>query len=72
MKYIKKIFDSDTRAGKIFVLTIQALILISLISFSIETIPNLNRETQFWLYIVEVVTVAIFTIEYGFADSLCQ
>lgn len=57
--------DTNTRAGRAFDLTIQALILISLISFSIETLPNLSKATRYWLYVTEVVTVALFTIEYG-------
>ncbi len=33
---------TDTRAGKVFDLSIQALIVVSLITFSVETLPNLN------------------------------
>jgi len=61
----KLVEDTDTRAGRAFDLGIQALILVSLVSFCIETLPNLRKETQFWLYVVEVVTVVIFTIEYA-------
>jgi len=63
---IKQIVENtDTRAGRAWDLAVQALILISLVSFSIETLPKLGQETRFWLYVVEVVTVALFTIEYG-------
>ncbi|MBU4273355.1 MAG: ion transporter [Planctomycetes bacterium] len=63
---IKQLVEgTDTWAGKAFDLVIQALIFVSLISFSIETLPDLGNESRFWLYVVEVVTVAIFTIEYG-------
>lgn len=54
----------DTRAGRAFDLFIQALIILSLISFSIETIPGLNESTQIALRAFEVFTVAIFTVEY--------
>ena len=57
--------QSDTRAGRAFDITVQSLILVSLVSFSIETLPHLSKETRFCLYVVEVVTVALFTIEYG-------
>jgi len=57
--------NTDTRAGRAFDLSIQGLILVSLVSFSIETLPNLNATVRFWLYVIEVVIVAIFTIEYG-------
>ena len=62
---LKQIVEcSDTPAGRTFDWTIQALIFVSLISFSLETLPNLSAVHQRWLYIVEAVTVAIFTIEY--------
>lgn len=51
--------------GKTFNLVIQALILVSLISFCIETLPDLSDQARFWLYVVEVITVSLFTIEYG-------
>jgi voltage-gated potassium channel len=51
--------------GKAFNLIIQALILVSLLTFSIETLPDLGKRARYWLYVVEVVTVSIFTIEYG-------
>ena len=47
-----------------FAFCIQALILISIISFSIETLPGLSQETQDLLHIIEVTTVLIFTVEY--------
>lgn len=54
----------DTPAGKAFDLVVQALILISLITFSLETLPNLSAETHHLLRIVEVVIVLLFTAEY--------
>lgn len=54
----------DTPAGKAFDLCIQALIIISLISFSIETLPDISAETLYWLGVIETVTVSIFTVEY--------
>lgn len=56
--------ESDSAAGRMFDLTIQALIIISLITFSIETLPDLSEKQRAWLQVVEVVTVIIFTIEY--------
>jgi voltage-gated potassium channel len=52
--------DSDSKSGRVFDVSIQCLIVISLITFSIETLPSF----RWWLYAIEVVTVAIFTIEY--------
>jgi voltage-gated potassium channel len=56
--------DTDHLSGKVFALTIQALIVVSLITFSVATLPNLSANTKELLYIIEVITVAIFTLEY--------
>ncbi len=56
--------DNTTKAGKIFDYFIQVLILISLISFSVETLPNNSIETKKILLIIEIFCVSIFTIEY--------
>ena len=57
--------DSDTLAGKLFDIIIQSLIVLSLITFSVETLPNLSDSSKFILKIIETITVLIFTIEYG-------
>jgi voltage-gated potassium channel len=56
--------ENDTKSGKVFNLFIQFLILVSLVSFSIETLPNLDNQTKYILNILEIVIVVIFTIEY--------
>jgi len=56
--------NNDSRWGRVFDLAIQTLIVISLVSFSIETLPDLNATMRSILHYLEVVTVAIFTIEY--------
>jgi voltage-gated potassium channel len=71
---IKRIVErNDTTQGRLFDLTIQALIVLSLVSFSVETLPNLSERLHRLLRIVEIATVAIFTVEYllriGVADS---
>ena len=43
---------------------IQILILLSLVCFTIETIPSLSSETYKILNTLEIVFVAIFTLEY--------
>ena len=60
----KIIIDSDTQAGKIFDLFIQLLILLSLIAFSLETLPNLSSELQSLLNWFEIISVIIFSVEY--------
>lgn len=62
---IKQIVEaSDTPAGRAFDLTIQGLILVSLISFAVETLPDLSSATQRTLNILEIGIVGIFTAEY--------
>lgn len=62
---IKRIVDGrDTISGKIFDLSTQLIIIISLVSFSIETLPDISPEFRHILYVTEVVTVILFTIEY--------
>lgn len=62
---LKKIVeDDDTRAGKCFDIGVQILIVITLITFSIETLPALSPTAKRVLRITEIATVAIFTIEY--------
>ena len=63
--YIKKIVEiNDNKKSRIFAFFIQALILLSIVTFSIETIPNLKPQTVTVLYAIEVFCVIIFTIEY--------
>lgn len=55
---------SDTRWGRIFDLFIQSLIVVSLITFSVETLPELGETAKRWLFLAEILVVAIFSIEY--------
>lgn len=54
----------QSKSGKIFGLAIQFLICLSLISFSLETLPQLSNSWKELLLIIEVATISIFTIEY--------
>jgi len=56
--------ESDTRAGRVFDLTVQALVVFSLVGFSIETLPDLSPRTRWLLRLSEIGTVSIFTAEY--------
>ena len=63
--YLRRIVDiNDSLKSKIFNIFMQVLILLSIITFSIETIPDLNIETINYLYYFEVFTIIVFTIEY--------
>ena len=54
----------NTKEGRIFDYTIQILIIISLVSFSIETLPGLSPQAQTLLQLIEIVTTILFTVEY--------
>ena len=56
--------ESETKAGRNFDLVVQLLVLVSLISFSIETLPNLDSELKRILSYVETATILLFTLEY--------
>ncbi len=62
---IKSIVEkTETVAGRTFDYFIQVLIVISIITFSIETLPNLDVTTKRYLDTAEAVIVSIFLIEY--------
>ena len=56
--------DTDRPSGKVFAFTIQFLIIVSLVTFSIDTLPNLEQRTKDILRLAEVITVGVFTAEY--------
>jgi len=63
--FIKNIIESNTsKIGRAFDFFIQFLIILSVITFSIETLPDLQDSTRDLLNIIEVVCVIIFTTEY--------
>lgn len=59
MSQLEKILDE-----KWFVLIVQLLIIISLITFSIDTLPSLSEKTKISLQFIEIICVSIFTFEY--------
>ena len=62
---IKNIVEiNDNKLSRYFAFFIQALILISVITFSIETIPDLKPQTRTILKSVELFSIIVFTIEY--------
>ena len=56
--------STDHFSGKVFAFTVQALIILSLVTFSIDTLPDLSLNTKKTLRILEIFTVFIFTFEY--------
>ena len=56
--------QTDTRTGKAFDLAVQGFFIVSVISFSIATLPNLSNDTLALLRWIEVTVVVLFTAEY--------
>ena len=56
--------DLNTQGGRYFAFFIQSLILVSLITFSIETLPDNSETTRYLLNTAEAVLVGIFSVEY--------
>ena len=56
--------QSDTRVGRGFDTVVFALIVVSLITFSIDTLPNLSPAASAILSWIELATVLLFTGEY--------
>ena len=64
---IDQFIDSrETKAGLYFDYAIQVLILLSIVAFTIETIPNLEQNTIDILNMFELVCIIIFSVEYLF------
>jgi voltage-gated potassium channel len=65
MPTLKQIVEqNDTLYGRQFDLSIQALIVLSLVAYSLETLPGLSEQTLLWLRRFEVFSVLVFTVEY--------
>jgi len=56
--------DVDTRLGRRFAFFTQSMIVLSLISFSVETLPGLSESVRQLLRVTEVFLVGLFTVEY--------
>jgi voltage-gated potassium channel len=56
--------DNTTVKGKYFDYFIQILIILSLVSFSLETLPDLSTELISYLHLFEAFTIAVFSFEY--------
>ncbi len=56
--------DQDTPHGRFFDFFIQFLIILSLVTFSIDTLPDLSDNSLALLSYIEYFTIGVFTIEY--------
>lgn len=64
-QYFKNIVElNDNSKSRAFAYFIQILILVSILSFSFETVPDLEPGTRKLLKVIEIFCVVTFTIEY--------
>ena len=62
---IDKIVETrESKSGLYFDYFIQVLILLSIASFTVETIPDLESDTVYFLEKFELVCIVIFSLEY--------
>ena len=61
----RMIEDADTWQGWVFDHVVKGLIVFSIISYAVETLPDLSPRIQYFLYALEVTVVIIFTVEYA-------
>ena len=63
--FIKNVIEiNDSKLSRWFAFFIQGLRLLSVIAFTVETLPNLKPQTKAILRSIEIISVIIFTIEY--------
>lgn len=64
--------NNDTVPGRVFDLGVQMLILLSVITFSIETLPDLSAGAKKLLGITEAIITLLFTFEYFLRLSVAE
>ncbi|MCC5940872.1 MAG: ion transporter [Balneolaceae bacterium] len=64
-QFVKDLVENEEQGkGRIFNLAIKVLIILSMISISLETLPDIRPEFVRKLYLFEVFSVMVFSIEY--------
>ena len=63
--FLKRLLDEGDRLGHGFSIFIQSMILFSMLLFAFETMDGLSKEAIMVLNRLNLVIVAIFTLEYG-------
>jgi len=64
--YLRDIVDrQDILSGKIFDISIQLLVLLSLVAFTLSTMPRLSEQTYMALEKIERICLLIFVFEYA-------
>ena len=64
--WLKRIVEeTDTWQGRAFDHVVKGLIVFSIVSYAVETLPDLSPRMQHFLYFLEVTVVIIFSAEYA-------
>jgi voltage-gated potassium channel len=58
------VFENDTWAGRGFDITLLVLIVLSVVSVILESVPTLTRQTGHFFSILEWIFTALFTLEF--------
>jgi len=56
--------DHQSRYGKPFAIFIQVLVIVSIVTFSLDTLPDLSKQAHALLSIIELFIVFTFSLEY--------
>ena len=71
--YLRRVLDDpDYGPGRVFAITIQVLVVVSLVSYVGTTLPALAPETRAKLYFIEAITIGIFSVEYVLRVMMAQ
>lgn len=72
MKLADIVASTETRSGRVFDIFVLALVLLSVVSLSIETLPGLSDRARSVLEVSEAVVTVFFTVEYLLRISAAQ
>ena len=61
---LKRLVEGSEGPGRTFDLGVQCLIVLSLVAFAVETLPDLSAPTRRFLKVFETATVLLFSLEY--------
>ncbi len=63
-RFLQQLVDNPDRGpGRVFAWFIQTVIIVSILDFTIESIPDTSSQLRSALWIIEVASIIIFTIE---------
>jgi voltage-gated potassium channel len=64
-KLHRVVFNTDTRAGKVFDIILLWLIVTSVIVVILESMPELNKQFSRQFFVIEFIFTGLFTIEFA-------